>query len=349
MQPIHATTQVFAAPNPPRESNSASIAAWILLVLACIGACIPGLGFGVWIIIVPILLITLILGIIAISKGSTWNGVWIILASLIVVPAFVVLAPIVSTALAIGAAQDSSNASSDASPSSVTTIQKPEATNAISTLPQATAQSAEITGMTVSSVDLGSAVGANNAITVPAMSFDPMDTIHASVATAGSGGMLGVKWTYQDGQIVDTQDKEVAAGSQTTDFSIRKPDGWPLGRYHLEVTQDGRLAAGRDFAVTHVTESSHAPSQESDASGGSDYADSLGVSYRYERNANGAVLRSSAATIYLGKNCDAASPEHGNGSWAWANGGFKITFQDGTELGFPRQEIDAGNEANCQM
>ena len=87
-----------------KESSSAATAAWILLVFACAGSLIPGLGFGMWLIIAPILLITLVLGVLAISKGRTTSGVMIILMSLVVVPAFVAIAPFVGTLLAVGAA-----------------------------------------------------------------------------------------------------------------------------------------------------------------------------------------------------------------------------------------------------
>ena len=101
----------------------------------------------------------------------------------------------------------------------------------------------------VSSVDLGNAVGADNKVTMAATSFATKDTIHASVATDGAGGKLNAKWTYQDGQTVDSQDKDVASGPQVTDFSISKPDGWPAGKYKVEVSLDGNVVQSRDFDV----------------------------------------------------------------------------------------------------
>ena len=89
------------------------------------------------------------------------------------------------------------------------------------------------TPATVASVDLGNAVGADNKVTTASTSFAKNDTIHASVATDGAASKLNAKWTYQDGQTVDSQDKDVAAGPQTTDFSISKPDGWPAGKYKV--------------------------------------------------------------------------------------------------------------------
>jgi hypothetical protein len=57
-------------------------------------------------------------------------------------------------------------------------------------------------------------------------------------------------------------------------------------------------------------------------------------------NGSGAKLSSPKVTIYLGLRCDAQSPQYGNGSWGWANGGTRITFADGRAVGFPRQVLE---------
>lgn len=92
-----------ARPDRPTKTGVV-IAAWILLAFACAGSLIPGLGFGMWLIISPLLLITLVLGVVAILKGRTVGGLLIIAMSLIVVPLFVTVAPFASTALALTAA-----------------------------------------------------------------------------------------------------------------------------------------------------------------------------------------------------------------------------------------------------
>lgn len=104
-------------------------------------------------------------------------------------------------------------------------------------------------GVTVTTVDLGNAVGADNRVTMPATAFATKDTIHASVATDGAGGNLTARWTFQDGQVVDTQDKAIPAGPQVTDFSITKPDGWPAGHYKLEVMDNGMVVQTREFDI----------------------------------------------------------------------------------------------------
>ena len=57
-------------------------------------------------------------------------------------------------------------------------------------------------------------------------------------------------------------------------------------------------------------------------------------------NTSGAKLQSPRVTVYLGVQCDAYSPQYGNGAWGWANGGTRVTFADGRVIGFPRQVLD---------
>ncbi|HET9817811.1 MAG TPA: hypothetical protein VFP92_01430 [Rhodanobacteraceae bacterium] len=105
--------------------------------------------------------------------------------------------------------------------------------------------------VSVASVDLGTAVGANQEVTSPTTTFTPQDTIYASVSTLGSGNAtLEAKWTYQDGQSVKDDTKSIApTGPATTAFSISKPDGWPVGDYHVKISLDGKQVASKDFSV----------------------------------------------------------------------------------------------------
>ncbi|MCG7626494.1 hypothetical protein MHM88_01650 [Epibacterium sp. MM17-32] len=73
--------------------------------------------------------------------------------------------------------------------------------------------------------------------------------------------------------------------------------------------------------------------------------------YSVEKNKNGAILRSAGVTLYLGKDCDAYSPEFGQGRWAWANAGFGVSFpSSGKFLSFERQEtpVEERNFGQCQ-
>ncbi len=109
----------------------------------------------------------------------------------------------------------------------------------------------------VNSVDLGNAVGADMRVTAPMTTFAPKDTIYAAVSTGTSdpaasvAGKLGAKWTHVDSnQTVHEESKDITfAGDGVTDFQISKPDGWPTGKYKVEISLDGAVVQTRDFEV----------------------------------------------------------------------------------------------------
>ena len=104
----------------------------------------------------------------------------------------------------------------------------------------------------VSAIDLGNAIGADKRIAAPTAAFAPGDTIYASIATEGSSPSLTLtaRWTYEDGQLVSESSETIApTGPATTEFHITKPDGFPAGRYQLEVSANGAVAGARDFEV----------------------------------------------------------------------------------------------------
>ena len=107
-------------------------------------------------------------------------------------------------------------------------------------------------GVSVTSVDLGTAVGADQKVTSPTTSFGPKDTIYAAVSTSGtaSNATLGAKWTYQDGQTVNDSSQTIApSGPAVTTFHISKPDGWPAGNYKVEISLNGTSVSSKDFTV----------------------------------------------------------------------------------------------------
>lgn len=116
----------------------------------------------------------------------------------------------------------------------------------------AAAATASVTG-----VDLGNAVGADMRVAAPMGTFAPKDTIHAAVMTATSdpaasvAGKLGAKWTHVDSnQVVHEDSKDLTfAGDGVTDFQISKPDGWPTGKYKVEIMLDGNVVQTREFEV----------------------------------------------------------------------------------------------------
>jgi hypothetical protein len=109
------------------------------------------------------------------------------------------------------------------------------------------------TTVSVVAVDLGRNVDAEKKVTEHVDTFKPNDTIYASVLTNGSApnARIGVKWMYQDGQVVDQSEQIIAPnGSAATEFHITKPDGLPAGDYKVEVSVDGSSVQTKDFKVT---------------------------------------------------------------------------------------------------
>lgn len=109
----------------------------------------------------------------------------------------------------------------------------------------------------VNGVDLGNAVGADMRVTAPMSTFAATDTIYAAVSTGTSdpaasvAGKLGAKWTHIDSnQTVHEESRDLTfAGDGVTDFQISKPDGWPTGRYKVEIMLDGAVVQTREFEV----------------------------------------------------------------------------------------------------
>ncbi|GGA82474.1 hypothetical protein GCM10011521_21020 [Arenimonas soli] len=110
--------------------------------------------------------------------------------------------------------------------------------------------------VSVTGVTLGTDVDADGRVIESQSRFTPNQAITASVSTntsdpvAAVAGSLSAKWLYQDGQVVNEESNAFSfAGPGTTNFRISKPDGWPVGRYTLEVSLDGRKVETREFTV----------------------------------------------------------------------------------------------------
>jgi len=108
-------------------------------------------------------------------------------------------------------------------------------------------------GVRIAQIDLGRSVNADKTINDTAASFKPNDTIYASIATRGTTAAtatLKARWTYRDGQVVNESTQTIApTGDARTEFHVSKPDGWPTGKYKVEVFVNGSSGATKDFEV----------------------------------------------------------------------------------------------------
>lgn len=145
--------------------------------------------------------------------------------------------------------------SSTAAPAHAGTAPAPAATAAApAAASTAASAAAPAEGFQVSSITLGDAVTADHKVRKEVNSFSPSQkTIYVSVETTGStpGATLNAKWTYLDKNqmIVSTSQSIIADSPSTTTFSMKNPDLWPEGKYKVDISVDGKLAASKTFDV----------------------------------------------------------------------------------------------------
>ena len=94
--------------------------------------------------------------------------------------------------------------------------------------------------VTVTTVTLGKAVGADKRVSEPTDAFGAKDTIYASVDTAGTGhAKLRALWTFVKGDKTAKVDETTleldSTGPATNEFHIAKPSGWPKGDYRVDI------------------------------------------------------------------------------------------------------------------
>jgi hypothetical protein len=105
---------------------------------------------------------------------------------------------------------------------------------------------------TLVSIELGKAIQADKRAVNPGTVFGRRDTIYAAVTTNGTmpNANMTAKWTFQDGQVVDSSTQTVnLAGPATTEFHIAKASAWPAGKYKVEVTLNGNPLGQADFEI----------------------------------------------------------------------------------------------------
>ena len=162
-----------------------------------------------------------------------------------------------AVSLAAVLALSACNKTQDTTTTPAPTPTPPPAMSAPAPAPAPAATTAMSSSMTpsglvsVSSVDVGNSIDADSKVTTAGSTFNPKDTIYASVATSGSGSAtLEAKWTYQDGQTVKDDTKTInPTGPAQTEFHIMKPNGWPTGNYKVAISLNGTQASSKDFSV----------------------------------------------------------------------------------------------------
>lgn len=106
--------------------------------------------------------------------------------------------------------------------------------------------------VTVTAVNLGTAVGADQRVTTPSTTFGTKDVIYAAIDTqnAGKDVTLSAKWTFQDGQTVSEDSVTISPEANTaTNFKLSKASPWAVGKYKVAISLNGTPAQSVDFEV----------------------------------------------------------------------------------------------------
>lgn len=112
----------------------------------------------------------------------------------------------------------------------------------------------------VSTVDIGNAVGADMKVSASTATFKPNETFHVAIGTATSdpaatvAGKVGVKLVYMNGteeMVVNDESRDMnLTGPGSTNFQFAKPDGWPAGKYKVYVSMNGNVVQTKEIEVT---------------------------------------------------------------------------------------------------
>ena len=103
----------------------------------------------------------------------------------------------------------------------------------------------------VTTIQLGRSLNSDDSVATHTTSFNPKDTIYASVINDSAGaGTVSVRWVYA-GQTVREETKEVSFTREgATEFHLQSPSaGFPPGDYRVEIQVDGQPVGTREFRV----------------------------------------------------------------------------------------------------
>lgn len=108
----------------------------------------------------------------------------------------------------------------------------------------------------VTGIETGRHIGANKQVSDITSVFGVRDTMYVAVSSNNTpnGGAMTAKWTFQDGQVVDSVMQVVANTDATntttvTEFHLAKATAWPVGKYTVDVMLDGKSVGSKTLEV----------------------------------------------------------------------------------------------------
>ena len=106
--------------------------------------------------------------------------------------------------------------------------------------------------VSVTSLDLGKAIGPDKRVVNSMDNFGLRDTIYAAVGTSGNtAGTLTARWTFEaSGQTVDSTTLSITpTGPAVTEFHIMNTSAWPAGKYKVTIMLNGAPAKDKGFEI----------------------------------------------------------------------------------------------------
>ena len=88
-----------AAATPQPGYKNLVLISWVLLGVTALLSVIPVVGCITWVMLIPVFITTVVLGVMTLQRGGTTQGILILIASVVVLPLFTLVAPILTTAL----------------------------------------------------------------------------------------------------------------------------------------------------------------------------------------------------------------------------------------------------------
>lgn len=92
-------TENYVVVQTTRPGLPLVIISWIMLITLALFSSIPFLGVASWLVAIPVLLITFAFSIVILMSGRTVAGILILIFTVAIVPLYIIIAPLVSTAL----------------------------------------------------------------------------------------------------------------------------------------------------------------------------------------------------------------------------------------------------------
>jgi len=87
---------------PVKSYTGMAITSWILMVITCMIAIVPFIGFVSWVIAFVVIPLVIIFAIVILTRRGTVQGIILLIAAIVLMPGWLFLAPILSTAVWIG-------------------------------------------------------------------------------------------------------------------------------------------------------------------------------------------------------------------------------------------------------